>query len=155
VMSGYVVPPPGGDSAERLERFYAHARKEHEWFRGRCFEMQPGGFISTFDGPARAIRCGCGISAAAPRFGVDVRIGLHTGECDVRHDQVAGLAVGTAAQVAMHAGSGEVLVSRTVKDLVAGSGVRFEDRGEHALRGLQGDWRLYSVERMAHAAART
>jgi pimeloyl-ACP methyl ester carboxylesterase/DNA-binding winged helix-turn-helix (wHTH) protein len=155
VMCGEVAPAPGGDGHERLERFYAHARKEHEWFRGRGFDMQPGGFISTFDGPARAIRCACGISAAAPRFGVDVRIGLHTGECDIRHDQVAGIAVGTAAQVAMHAAHGEVLVSRTVKDLVAGSGVRFEDRGEHALRGVQGEWRLYSVERTAHAAVRT
>jgi pimeloyl-ACP methyl ester carboxylesterase/DNA-binding winged helix-turn-helix (wHTH) protein len=155
VMSGYVAVPGGSDRPERLDRFYAHARKEHEWFRGRGFEMEPGGFISTFDGPARAIRCACGISAAAPRFGVDVRIGLHTGECDIRHDQVTGIAVGTAAQVAMHAASGEVLVSRTVKDLVAGSGVRFEDRGEHALRGVPGDWRLYSVERTAHAAVRT
>jgi pimeloyl-ACP methyl ester carboxylesterase/DNA-binding winged helix-turn-helix (wHTH) protein len=155
VMSGWVVPPAGGDGPERLERFYAHARKEHEWFRGRGFGMQPGGFISTFDGPARAIRCACGISAAAPRFGVDVRIGLHTGECDIRHDMVAGIAVGTAAQVAMHAATGEVLVSRTVKDLVAGSGVRFEDRGEHALRGVPGDWRLYAVERAAQAPLRT
>jgi len=151
VMSGYVVAPAGGDGAERLDRFYAHARKEHEWFRGRGFDMQPGGFISTFDGPARAIRCASGISAAAPRFGVDVRIGLHTGECDIRHDMVAGIAVGTAAQVAMHASIGEVLVSRTVKDLVAGSGVRFEDRGEHVLRGVPGDWRLYAVERTAAA----
>jgi len=155
VLCGYVVPPAGQDGAERLERFWAHARKEHEWFRGRCFDMQPGGFISTFDGPARAIRCACGISAAAPRFGIDVRIGLHTGECDIRHDIVAGIAVGTAAQVAMHAAGGEVLVSRTVKDLVAGSGVRFEDRGEHALRGVPGEWRLYSVERTGHPVVRT
>jgi pimeloyl-ACP methyl ester carboxylesterase/DNA-binding winged helix-turn-helix (wHTH) protein len=155
VLCGYVVPPAGADGPERLERFYAHARKENEWFRGRCFDLQPGGFISTFDGPARAIRCACGISAAAPRFGIDVRIGLHTGECDIRHDVVAGIAVGTAAQVAMHAAGGEVLVSRTVKDLVAGSGVRFEDRGEHALRGVPGEWRLYSVERTGHPAVRT
>src|SRR6185503_9958577 len=127
VLCGYVVPPAGADGPERLERFYAHARKENEWFRGRCFDLQPGGFISTFDGPA----------------------------CAIRHDVVAGIAVGTAAQVAMHAAGGEVLVSRTVKDLVAGSGVRFEDRGEHALRGVPGEWRLYSVERTGHPAVRT
>ena len=89
------------------------------------------------------------------RWATFYRIYLHTGECDIRHDMVAGIAVGTAAQVAMHAASGEVLVSRTVKDLVAGSGVRFEDRGEHALRGVSGDWRLYAVERTAHTPLRT
>jgi pimeloyl-ACP methyl ester carboxylesterase/DNA-binding winged helix-turn-helix (wHTH) protein len=137
----------GADAAERVDRFYAHARKELEWFRGRCFEANPDGFISTFDGPARAIRCACAISAAAPRFGVDCRIGLHTGECDVRNDTVSGAAVDTAAQVAAHAPMTEVLVSRTVKDLVAGSGLQFEDYGKHALGGVPGGWRLFAVER--------
>jgi class 3 adenylate cyclase len=112
----------GAVSPDRIERFYAHARKELEWFRGGGFAAHPAGFISTFDGPARAIRCASALSAAAPRFGVDVRIGLHTGECDVRNDKISGVAVDTAAQVAGHAAPSEVLVSRTVKDLVAGSG---------------------------------
>jgi pimeloyl-ACP methyl ester carboxylesterase/DNA-binding winged helix-turn-helix (wHTH) protein len=139
-----------GTSAARpelIERFYAHARKELEWFRGGGFAAHPAGFISTFDGPARAIRCASALSAAAPRFGVDIRIGVHTGECDVRHDKISGVAVDMAAQVASHAASGEVLVSRTVKDLVAGSGLRFEDHGKHALDGVAGGWRIYAVER--------
>ncbi|MEA2465573.1 MAG: eukaryotic-like serine/threonine-protein kinase [Acidobacteriota bacterium] len=138
--SGAVSPGP-------IERFYTHARKELEWFRGGGFAAHPAGFISTFDGPARAIRCASALSAAAPRFGVDVRIGLHTGECDVRNDKISGVAVDTAAQVAGHAAPSEVLVSRTVKDLVAGSGLRFEDHGKHALDGVTGGWRLYAVER--------
>jgi pimeloyl-ACP methyl ester carboxylesterase/DNA-binding winged helix-turn-helix (wHTH) protein len=139
-----------GTSAARpelIERFYAHARKELEWFRGGGFAAHPAGFISTFDGPARAIRCASALSAAAPRFGVDIRIGVHTGECDVRPDKISGVAVDMAAQVASHAASGEVLVSRTVKDLVAGSGLRFEDHGKHALDGVAGGWRIYAVER--------
>lgn len=129
--------------------FYVHARQELEWFRGRCFEAQSGGFTSTFDGPARAIRCACAISAAAPRFGVDVRMGLHTGECDMRNDKVGGVAVDMCEQVAAHAGASDVLVSRTVKDLVAGSGLQFEDHGKHVLEGIPGDWRLFAVERGA------
>jgi class 3 adenylate cyclase len=132
---------------DRTDRFYAHARKELEWFRGRRLEMQPAGFLSTFDGPARAIRCACAITAAASRFGADVRIGLHTGECEIRNDQIGGNAVETCAQVAARAARGQVLVSRTVKDLVAGSGLRFEDRGDHALAGVPGEWRLFAVER--------
>jgi len=129
--------------------FYVHARQELEWFRGRCFEAQSGGFTSTFDGPASAIRCACAISAAAPRFGVDVRMGLHTGECDMRNDKVGGVAVDMCEQVAAHAGASDVLVSRTVKDLVAGSGLQFEDHGKHVLEGIPGDWRLFAVERGA------
>ena len=82
-----------------------------------------------------------------PRFGVDVRIGLHTGECDVRNDTISGVAVDTAAQIAAHAATSEVLVSRTVKDLVAGSGLRFEDHGKHSLDGVASGWRLFAVER--------
>jgi len=137
----------GAASPDPIERFYAHARKELDWFRGGGFAAHPAGFISTFDGPARAIRCASALSAAAPRFGVDVRIGLHTGECDVRNDKISGVAVDTAAQVAGHAAPSEVLVSRTVKDLVAGSGLRFDDHGKHALDGVTGGWRLYAVER--------
>ena len=137
----------GAARPDAIDRFYAHARKELEWFRGGWFAAHRTGFISTFDGPARAIRCACALSAAAPRYGVDVRIGVHTGECDVRKDTISGVAVDLAAQVAAHAATGEVLVSRTVKDLVAGSGLRFEDHGKHALEGAAGDWRLFAVER--------
>jgi class 3 adenylate cyclase len=152
VMSASVSFAPdddrGGTSLrDRVDRFYAHARKELEWFRGRRLETQPNGFLSTFDGPARAIRCACAITAAASRFGADVRIGLHTGECEIRNDQIGGVAVETCAQVAARAAKGQVLVSRTVKDLVAGSGLRFEDRGEHSLAGVPGEWRLFAVER--------
>ena len=142
-------PGRGATVSERLDRFYVHARQELEWFRGRCFEAQSGGFTSTFDGPASAIRCACAISAAAPRFGVDVRMGLHTGECDMRNDKVGGVAVDMCEQVAAHAGASDVLVSRTVKDLVAGSGLQFEDHGKHVLEGIPGDWRLFAVERGA------
>jgi len=151
VMCARVLALPdikrGVDAPGRIDRFYAHALKELDWFRGRCFAAKPGGFVSTFDGPARAIRCASAISAAAPRFGVDCRIGLHTGECDVRHDTVSGVAVDTAAQVAAHAAMSEVLVSRTVKDLVAGSGIQFEERGAHQLIGVPGEWRLFAVDR--------
>jgi class 3 adenylate cyclase len=131
---------------DAIDRFYAHARKELDWFRGGWFAAHGTGFNSTFDGPARAIRCACALTAAAPRFGVAVRIGVHTGECDVRNDTISGVAVDTAAQVAALAATGQVLVSRTVKDLVAGSGLRFEDHGKHALSGGV-DWRLFAVER--------
>jgi pimeloyl-ACP methyl ester carboxylesterase/DNA-binding winged helix-turn-helix (wHTH) protein len=140
-----------GARSDPIDRFYVHARKELEWFRGGGFAAHPAGFISTFDGPARAIRCASALSAAGPRFGVDVRIGLHTGECDVRHDKISGVAVDMAARVASHAASSEVLVSRTVKDLVAGSGLRFEDHGKHALDGVSGGWRIYAVERGVQA----
>jgi pimeloyl-ACP methyl ester carboxylesterase/class 3 adenylate cyclase len=148
VRASAAAAASGGTAlADAIDRFYAHARKELEWFRGGGFASSPSGFISTFDGPARAIRCASALSAAAPRYGVNVRIGLHTGECDVRNDAIAGIAVETAAQVAVHAANGEVLVSRTVTDLVAGSGLRFDDRGEHALDGVGRGWRLFSVER--------
>jgi class 3 adenylate cyclase len=137
----------GDAGPDGLDRFYTHARKELEWFRGGWFAAHQAGFISTFDGPARAIRCACALSAAAPRFGVDVRIGLHTGECDVRNTAISGVAVDRAAQVAAVASTGQVLVSRTVKDLVAGSGLRFEDHGKHSLSDAAGDWRLFAVER--------
>jgi pimeloyl-ACP methyl ester carboxylesterase len=156
VMSASVSFAPddnrgGASLRDRIDRFYAHARKELEWFRGRRPEMQPAGFLSTFDGPARAIRCACAITAAASRFGADVRIGLHTGECEIRNDQIGGVAVETCAQVAARAARGQVLVSRTVKDLVAGSGLRFEDRGDHSLAGVPGEWRLFAVERSIQA----
>ena len=96
-------------------------------------------------GPARAIRCACAITGAAKELGLELRAGLHTGECELVDGKVAGIAVHTGARVASQAQPGEVLVSSTVKDLVAGSGIAFEDRGEHRLKGISEAWRLYGV----------
>nr|MBA2607849.1 adenylate/guanylate cyclase domain-containing protein [Actinomycetota bacterium] len=120
-------------------------RDELRHFRGREVNTTGDGFIGSFDGPARAIRCATAISDATKRIGVDVRVGLHTGECEVRGDDLGGLAVHIAARVAATAASGEVLVSSTIKDLVVGSEIEFTDRGEHALKGVPGSWRLFVV----------
>jgi class 3 adenylate cyclase len=104
------------------------------------------GFFATFDGPARAIRCARAIADTLQDLGLDVRAGLHTGECELVDDKVAGIAVSIGARVAAEAGPGEVLVSQTVKDLVAGSGIAFADRGTAELKGVPGEWRLYAVE---------
>jgi class 3 adenylate cyclase len=101
--------------------------------------------LATFDGPGRAIHCAIAIRDAVHALGIDVRLGVHTGEVEVRGDDVAGLAVHIGARVAHTATAGEVLVSSTVKDLVAGSGIEFGDRGEHELKGLPGTWHLYLV----------
>ena len=104
------------------------------------------GFLASFDGPARAVRCAKAIVEGVHALGLEVRAGLHTGECELLDGKVAGLAIHTGARVAAHAQPGEVLVSSTVKDLVAGSGLAFQDRGAHALKGVRGEWRLYAVE---------
>ena len=101
--------------------------------------------MATFDGPARAIECGRAIGVSVRDLGFEIRAGLHTGEVEVREEDVAGMAIHVAARVAGMAGAGEVLVSSTVKDLVAGSGIAFEDRGEHELKGVPQAWRLFSV----------
>ncbi|MBI2553472.1 MAG: adenylate/guanylate cyclase domain-containing protein [Candidatus Rokubacteria bacterium] len=103
------------------------------------------GLFATFDGPARAVRCASAITDAARQLGVGVRAGVHTGECEIIGNKVGGIAVHTGARVAAVAKPGEVLVSQTVKDLVAGSGLRFEERGAHALKGIPGEWRLFAV----------
>lgn len=113
--------------------------------RGVEVKTMGDGFLATFDGPARAVRCAAAICEAAKAVGVDVRAGLHTGEIEVEAHDVAGLAVALGARVGALAGSGEVLVSSTVKDLVVGSGLVFEDRGEHELKGVPGSWRLYAA----------
>ncbi len=100
-------------------------------------------------GWARAVRCACGISDAVRQLGIRVRAGLHTGEIEIIGDKVGGIAVHIGARVASHAGADEVLVSSTVKDLVAGSGIRFEDRGAHVLKGVPGEWHLFAVGREA------
>jgi pimeloyl-ACP methyl ester carboxylesterase/DNA-binding winged helix-turn-helix (wHTH) protein/class 3 adenylate cyclase len=131
---------------ELLERLRAHTRKEVEWFRGREIDMIGDRPLAIFDGPARAIRCACAITEYALRLGVAMRAGLHTGECDMVDGRVGGIAAEIGVQVAHEAAAGEVLVSSTVKDLVAGSGIKFEDRGTRALNGVPGDWRLFTVE---------
>jgi class 3 adenylate cyclase len=101
--------------------------------------------MASFDGPARAIGCACAIRDEARTLGLEIRAGLHTGECERVGEKLAGLAVHTGARVAALAGPSEVLASRTVKDLVAGSGIEFEGRGVHALKGVPGDWEVFSV----------
>jgi pimeloyl-ACP methyl ester carboxylesterase/class 3 adenylate cyclase len=138
-----------GDRAwrELLQRHHELVRRQLVRFRGKEVDTAGDGFFASFDGPARAIRCGCAIAEQMPELGLDVRVGLHTGECELVDGKVAGIAVHTGARVAANARPGEVLVSSTVKDLVAGSGLAFEDRGEHELKGIPGEWRLYAVER--------
>ena len=138
-----------GDRAwrELLERHHQLVRRELARFLGQEVDTAGDGFFASFDGPARAIRCGCAIAEAIPELGLRVRVGLHTGECELVDGKVAGIAVHTGARVAAHAEPGEVLVSSTVKDLVAGSGIVFRERGTHELKGIPGEWRLYAVER--------
>lgn len=136
-----------GDRQALIDRLRTYVRKEIEWFRGRDIDMIGDRPLAIFDGPARAIRCAVAISEHAARLGVKMRIGLHTGECDMVDGKVGGVAAETGVQVANMAAPDEVLVSSTVKDLVAGSGIRFEDRGAHRLEGVPGEWRLYAVER--------
>jgi pimeloyl-ACP methyl ester carboxylesterase len=130
---------------ELLERHHDLVRRQLDRFQGREVDTAGDGFLATFDGPARGIRCARAIGGALSELGLEVRAGLHTGECELLGDKVAGVAVHTGARVAAQAGSGEVLVSQTVKDLVAGSGIEFEDRGVHELKGVPGEWRLYAV----------
>jgi class 3 adenylate cyclase len=130
---------------ELLERHNALVRRELDRFRGREVNTAGDGFLATFDGPARAIACAVSIRDAARTLGLQIRFGLHTGELELHGSDVRGIAVHTGARVAAMAGSGEVLTSSTVKDLVAGSGLEFEDRGSHELKGVPGEWRLYAV----------
>jgi class 3 adenylate cyclase len=120
-------------------------RAELRRYRGREIDTNGDGFVASFDGPARAIRCARAIIDATHALGIELRAGLHTGECLVRGDDLAGVAVHIAARVGALAEAGEVLVSRTVVDLVAGSDVRFSDRGEHELKGVPDVWRLFAV----------
>jgi class 3 adenylate cyclase len=130
---------------ELLEQHHAVVRRQLERYQGQEVDTAGDGFLATFDGPARAIRCARAIGGALRELGLDVRAGLHTGECELLGEKVAGVAVHTGARVAAHAQPGEVLVSQTVKDLVAGSGIEFEERGTHVLKGVPGEWRLYAV----------
>jgi class 3 adenylate cyclase len=130
---------------ETLSDFHHLVRRELAGYRGQERTSMGDGFLASFDGPGRAIRCASAITQAAPSLGLQVRAGVHTGECDLLGDDLAGIAVHIGARIADLAGSDEVLVSSTVKDLVAGSGLQFEDRGRRTLRGVPGFWRLWRV----------
>jgi class 3 adenylate cyclase len=132
---------------ELLSAHHDRIRRELSRYRGREVDTAGDGFFATFDGPARAIRCACAAADAVRELGLDIRTGLHSGECELVHGKVGGLAVHIGARVAAKAEPGEVLVSGTVKDLVAGSGIEFNDRGTHELQGVPGEWHLYSVAR--------
>jgi class 3 adenylate cyclase len=137
-----------GDRAWRdlLEQHHRLVRQQLAAHRGVELDTAGDGFFARFDGPARAIRCGSTILESVAEIGLELRVGVHTGECEVLDGKVAGIAVAIGARVASHAQPGEVLVSQTVKDLVAGSGISFEDRGAAELKGVPGEWRLFAVE---------
>ena len=137
-----------GDSRwhELRDSWYALMRKELTAFRGREVDSAGDGLLATFDGPARAIRCACSMRERVRALGLRVPAGLHTGECELAGDRVVGIAVHIGARVAAIASPDEILVSSTVRDLVAGSGLKFGDRGAHGLRGVPGEWRLFAVE---------
>jgi class 3 adenylate cyclase len=136
-----------GDGAwrELLQDHHVAVRRELSRFRGQELDTAGDGFFAIFDGPARAISCARQIVGAVRELDLFVRAGVHTGECELQDGKVAGIAVSIGARVAGSAAPGEVLVSSTVKDLVAGSGIEFEDRGAHELKGVPGEWRLYAV----------
>jgi class 3 adenylate cyclase len=131
---------------ELLDAHDAAVRRELEHFRGQEVQTTGDGFLACFDGPARAIRCARAIRDKAPTIGLEIRAGLHSGECETRGDGLGGIAVHIAARVAALAQAGEVLCSRTVTDLVAGSGIGFIDRGVHPLKGVPGTWQTFAVE---------
>jgi pimeloyl-ACP methyl ester carboxylesterase len=130
---------------ELLSSHDAAVRRELERFRGREVDTAGDGFLAAFDGPARAVRCALSAGDAVRQLGVEIRAGIHTGECELDGPKIRGIAVHTGARIASLAGPGEVLVSQTVKDLVAGSGLAFDDRGAHALKGVPGEWRVYAA----------
>jgi class 3 adenylate cyclase len=148
-----------GDRSWRdlVSRHHALVRAQLDRYRGREFDTAGDGFFATFDGPIRAIRCAVAVRAAVRDLGLEIRAGLHTGECELIGEKPGGIAVNIGARVAENAQPGEVLVSQTVKDLVAGAGIAFDDRGVVSLKGVPGEWRLYAVadqRPQARAAAR-
>jgi len=130
---------------ELLEEHHAIVRAELRRFRGREIDTAGDGFLATFDGPARGIRCARAIGQALRSVGLEIRAGLHTGEIELMGDNIGGIAVHIAARVSALAGPGEVFVTRTVTELVVGSGVTFEERGERDLKGVPGHWQLFAV----------
>jgi class 3 adenylate cyclase len=144
-----------GDHAWRdlLASHRAEVRRALAHFDGVELDTAGDGFFASFDGPARAIRCATAIVASAAEQGLEVRAGIHTGECEREDGKLAGIAVHIGARICALAQPGEVLASRTVKDLVAGSGIEFDDRGDHQLKGITGEWRLYAVQQQESAAS--
>ena len=136
-----------GDAAWRhlLNSYYAIVRKELARFRGKETNNAGDGFLAVFDGPARAVRCALAIVMAVRQLGIEVRAGVHTGECELMGDNVGGIAIHTGARIMAKAEPGGVLTSRTVKDLVSGSGIDFQDQGIHELKGIPGEWRLFAA----------
>ncbi len=128
-----------------LDAHDAVVRSQLARFRGREVNTSGDGFLAMFDGPQRAIRCAMAIRDAVQALGIEVRAGLHTGECEIRGDDIGGIAVHIGARVSALAGPNDVLVSSTLRDLVIGSGLEFEDRGAHQLKGVPGEWRLFAV----------
>ncbi len=136
-----------GDTAwgNLLNSYYAIVRKELARFRGKETNTTGDAFLATFDGPARAVRCALAIALAVRQLGIEVRAGVHTGECELMGDNVGGIAIHTGARIMAKAEPGGVMVSRTVKDLVSGSGIDFQECGTHALKGVPGEWRLFAA----------
>jgi class 3 adenylate cyclase len=130
---------------ETLDRHDAVIRQQVERFRGRVVKSTGDGSLATFDGPARSIRAACAARDSLRALGIETRAGLHTGEIELRGEDVGGIAVHIGARVGTMAQPGEVLVTRTVKDLVAGAGIMFTDRGTHTLKGVAGEWQLHAV----------
>jgi class 3 adenylate cyclase len=128
-----------------LDAHDAVVRAQLARFRGREVNTSGDGFLAMFDGPQRAIRCAMAIRDAVRALGIEVRAGLHTGECEVRGDDIGGIAVHIGARVSALAGPNDVLVSSTLRDLVIGSGLEFEDRGSYELKGVPGEWHLFAV----------
>jgi class 3 adenylate cyclase len=140
-----------GDAAWRdlLMDYQKQVRQEVERFGGREVDWAGDGIFATFDGPARAVRAACAIRVTARRLGLEARAGVHTGECEVMAPKLGGIAVVIGARIAAAAATGEVLASSTVRDLVAGSGLRFDDRGMHQLKGVPDEWRLFAVDQVS------
>jgi class 3 adenylate cyclase len=138
-----------GDTAWRdlLARHHAIVRRQLAQFQGRELDTAGDGFFATFDGPARAVVAAAAIRDSLQELELQIRAGLHTGECEISDGKVAGIAVSIGARISALAAPGEVLVSSTVKDLVAGSGLRFDDRGEQRLKGVPDMWRVYALAR--------
>jgi class 3 adenylate cyclase len=132
---------------ELLDNHHAIVRSNLARYRGHYIKTTGDGILATFDGPARGVRCACAIADEMRPLGIEVRAGLHTGECELINNDVGGIAVHIGARVTALAGASDVLVSSTVKDLVAGSGLRFADRGNQSLKGIPGEWHIYAVSR--------
>jgi class 3 adenylate cyclase len=132
---------------ELVERHHAIVRQQLSRFRGEEVDTAGDGFFARFDGPIRAIRCACSIQESLWELGLEIRAGLHSGECEIVGEKITGLAVNTGSRVSALAGPGEILVSSTVRDLVAGSDLEFEDRGVTELKAVPGEWRLFAVAR--------